>query len=82
MIRAGNDREGVAFHGQIDSFSLGVSHPAFHSHPYSAFTYTDDDDVMSILIGIFLLHTLHHKSSSTYLCTIPLFSFLFSGTKG
>jgi hypothetical protein len=77
-IRAGNDKEGVIFHY---SFSFRVSHAALRSHPYSAFTYTDD--VMSYSHWHFFpYHTLHHRRSSTYLCTILLFSFFFLGTKG
>jgi hypothetical protein len=70
-IRAGND-EGVIFY---DSFSLGVSHTALRSH--SSFFTCSDDCYVLFSSHFFVYHTLHHKRSSTYLCTILLFSFFF-----
>jgi len=78
-IRAGNDtmtrRKSLYFAVRIHF--LGVSHAALRSYPYPAFTCSDD--VMSYSHWHFFpYHTLHHSRSSTYLCTIPLFSFFLS----
>jgi hypothetical protein len=80
-IRAGNDKEEVVvFHGQIDSFSLGVSHVASRSHPYS--TFTCSDDVMSYSHWHFFpYHTLHYKSSSLFMHHPPFLFLFFLGPK-
>jgi hypothetical protein len=81
-IRAGNDKEEVVvFHGQIDSFSLGVSHAALRSHPYSTFTCSDDVYVLFSLAFFPLPYFASQEVIAIY-APSPFLFLSFSGTKG
>jgi hypothetical protein len=73
-------RKSLYFTVRLIHFLLGFSHAALRSHPYSAFTFTDD--VMSYSHGIFSFTILCITRGHRFIYAPSSFSLSFSGTKG